>query len=116
MITADVDAFITQITIHELWPWRHIIDKLPPHRGYPAAIDDARQLDYLIRYFLPHVKKDLALYGQELLHALYNPLNISSLATEIGIACPPGYTEAEMHARNATTDSGATLYVADETL
>jgi hypothetical protein len=104
MIKKDVDEFIAEITKEEPHRWRHIIDKLPPHGGYPEAIDDANQLDYLIRYFLPHIMKDLPQYGQELLHSLYNPLNISSLATDIGIACPPGYSVVEMQTRNATTD------------
>ena len=104
MIKADVDEFIVQITTKEPSTWCHIIDKLPPHRGYPEAIGDARQLDYLVCYFLPHIKKNLPKDGEQLLHSLYNPLNISWLANEIGIDCPPGYSEAEMLARLDTTD------------
>src|SRR5690348_11234808 len=103
-LEADVDEFITCITTQEECRWLHIIDRLPPRRDYPEAIDDAGQLDYLIRYFLSYIKKDLAKYGQLLLHALYNPLNISWLARELNVACPPGYAEAEMKARNATLD------------
>ena len=38
------------------------------------------------------------------MHALYNPLNISALATELSVPCPPGYSSKEMRARSEETD------------
>jgi hypothetical protein len=104
MIEKDVDDFIAHICAPQETAWAHIIDKLPRHRGYPEAIDNGAELDLLVRYFLPHVHQKPRPHGEWLMHALYNPLNISWLASQLGVACPAGYTEAEMMARNAATD------------
>lgn len=77
MIESHVKDFIVAITANEKCSWYHIIDRLPPHSGYPEAIDDGKQLDHLIRYFLPYVKHNLPKYGKVLLYVLYNPLNIA---------------------------------------
>lgn len=109
MIEQDVvAAFIEQISAP--LPTRlngdssRVIDKLPPHPGYPEAIRDGDELDFLVRYFLPQMRHDIRVHGESLLHALYNPQTISALATELGLRCPPGYSAREMIARAATTD------------
>lgn len=104
MIGTDVLLdFIAHIQSEKQNPcsWRRVIDRLPPHPDYREALHDG-ELDCVVRHFMPHLQT--AHHIGELLQALYNPLQIESLARELSVDCPPGYSETEMRIRGAATD------------